>query len=104
MLSRSYRSTTVWQSHKPRWPAFDIALGRLCAGLLDNQLRFEVYDWSTNGDHVLLGSVSLTARELVSFNRANAQGLPLVAAEGAAGCAAPARPPRNPHRHGGVLS
>ncbi|KAH3757518.1 hypothetical protein Pelo_10634 [Pelomyxa schiedti] len=55
-----YRSEVVKQSSSPKFHSFtlDLACG------LETTLTFKVYDWEIDGDHELLGSFSVTVREI----------------------------------------
>eukprot|EP01051_Picozoa_sp_SAG22_P010598 SAG22_NODE_961_length_6285_cov_20.669091_2_plen_674_part_00 len=72
-----YRSEVVWQSDVPKWKPIEMSLHRLCAGLLDNTLKLEVWDWNRNGDHELIGSIHTTTRHLVEHKSAILEGLTL---------------------------
>lgn len=79
-----YRSEVCWQTDQPRWQSVEMSLHRLCAGDLDHEVVVEVYDWNNLGDHQILGSVHMTARNLVNSKIATAAGLPIDFPEGGA--------------------
>ena len=79
-----YRSDVCWQTDVPRWKAVEMTLHRLCAGNLDHELLFEVYDWDNMGDHLLLGSTHMTARALVNSKVATNVGVTIAPPEGGA--------------------
>jgi hypothetical protein len=79
-----YRSETLWQTEAPLWEPFELTLHKLCTGELEHMLVFEVYDWNSEGDHTLLGSVHMTASRLVASKVADG-GIKLLAPEGGGG-------------------
>jgi hypothetical protein len=79
-----YRSEVCWQTDLPRWKAVEMTLHRLCAGNLDHEVVFEVYDWNNMGDHLLLGSTHMTARALVNSKVATKDGVTIAPPEGGA--------------------
>jgi hypothetical protein len=49
----------------PSWATFRMPLQKLCNGDLDRPLKFEIFDWDSNGKHETMGAVESSLRSLI---------------------------------------
>eukprot|EP00112_Aurelia_sp_Birch-Aquarium-sp1_P009496 Seg2080.8 transcript_id=Seg2080.8/GoldUCD/mRNA.D3Y31 product=Copine-8 protein_id=Seg2080.8/GoldUCD/D3Y31 len=52
---------------KPNWLPFKLPARTLCNGDYDRTLKFECFDWNSNGSHSLIGEFQTCLRDLKSF-------------------------------------
>lgn len=63
---RVWKNSALKFTSRPAWPITAIPLQVLCNGDLDILLHLELFDWNSNGQHVSIGSVDITVRDLIS--------------------------------------
>lgn len=64
-----FRSGVVQDNLSPVWNEASIDLGILCDGNMDRPISIVVYDYESNGKHVLMGSYETTVGKLVKTSR-----------------------------------
>jgi hypothetical protein len=70
---RVHQSPVLHGTRDPKWPASNLYLPLLCNSDPDQPLVAEVWDFSKNGAHVLLGETSpVTVNELVDASETHA--------------------------------
>lgn len=60
-----HRSDKIKNSLNPKWKEETIDLSVLCGGNVDAPLRLAVYDYESDGKHVLMGETEITVSDLV---------------------------------------
>jgi len=60
-----HRSDKIKNSLNPKWREETIDLSVLCGGNVDAPLRLSVYDYESDGKHVLMGETEITVSDLV---------------------------------------
>ena len=58
------KTEVIKNTLKPTWAPFSISLRELCNGDYDRNLKFDVYDWDSDGTHDLIGSFSTNLKTL----------------------------------------
>ena len=61
---RVFETSRIDNNLSPTWPEFRIAMSVLCNGDLDRPLRWEIFDWSSDGKHQYMGAVQASVRTL----------------------------------------
>ncbi len=59
-----FKTNIVKNTLKPSWDSFNIPLRDLCNGDYERPLRFEVFDWDSDGSHDLIGEFTTTFTKL----------------------------------------
>ncbi|EDQ89579.1 uncharacterized protein MONBRDRAFT_36908 [Monosiga brevicollis MX1] len=59
-------SEVIMKNLDPVWQPFRLAIGKLCNGDDQRPLKFEVYDWDSDGGHDLIGICETTLAQLKS--------------------------------------
>lgn len=62
---RVWQSETVNNSLNPTWGVAEIPTQRLCNGDLYRPIRFEIFDWESDGQHKPMGEFQTTVQQLV---------------------------------------
>ena len=59
-----HRSEVIKNTLDPTWKPFSKPVLELCNGQYDRNLKFDVYDWDSNGSHDYIGSFVTTLHDL----------------------------------------
>ncbi|KAJ8047937.1 Copine-8 [Holothuria leucospilota] len=59
-----HKTEIIKKTLNPSWKEFSILSRSLCNGDYDRRLKFECYDWDSDGGHDLIGIFETTSREL----------------------------------------
>jgi len=59
-----HRSETIKNNLSPKWEETTLSLSVLCQGDVEKPILITVYDHESDGDHVLMGQVETTVKEL----------------------------------------
>jgi len=59
-----HKTEVVMCNLNPVWQPFSISVTKLCNGNYDRKLKFDVYDWNSDGSHDFIGSFATCLAEL----------------------------------------
>eukprot|EP00043_Microstomoeca_roanoka_P010274 m.97645 g.97645 ORF g.97645 m.97645 type:complete len:520 (+) comp14838_c0_seq2:31-1590(+) len=68
-----HTTEVIKKTLNPTWKPFVVALAELCNGDYDRPLKFDTYDWDSDGGHDLIGSFETTLRTLLEAKNFEAQ-------------------------------
>ncbi|XP_052230447.1 copine-3-like isoform X2 [Dreissena polymorpha] len=60
-----HRTEVVKNNLNPRWRPFQLPLQSLCGGDKTRTVKFDVYDWDSDGSHDIIGGFTTTVQELI---------------------------------------
>ncbi|EGD81311.1 hypothetical protein PTSG_11347 [Salpingoeca rosetta] len=63
---RVHTTEVVKKTLDPTWRPFTITVGELCNGDYTRPLKFDVFDWDSDGGHDLIGSAESTLNDLIA--------------------------------------
>eukprot|EP01119_Soliformovum_irregulare_P001210 TRINITY_DN10930_c0_g1_i1.p1 TRINITY_DN10930_c0_g1~~TRINITY_DN10930_c0_g1_i1.p1 ORF type:complete len:541 (-),score=152.66 TRINITY_DN10930_c0_g1_i1:47-1642(-) len=63
--TKIHQTEVVMKTLDPTWNSFEIPLGQLNGGNMNGQLRFECYDWDSDGKHDFIGSIDTTLSQII---------------------------------------
>ena len=63
-----HKSEMIKNTQNPSWAPFKIPLRELCNGDYERALRFDVYDYDSNGKHEIIGSFVTNVNGLQKAN------------------------------------
>ena len=72
-----YKSEHLRKTLDPVWKPFEIPLQKLNNGDMERILKFDVYDWNSNGKEDFIGNFTMSLRELQGFGTSKKQ-IPLI--------------------------
>ncbi|ESO90286.1 hypothetical protein LOTGIDRAFT_178865 [Lottia gigantea] len=61
-----HRTEVVKNNLNPSWRPFSVSLQTLCGGNRNSQIRFDIYDWDSDGSHDLIGGFKTSVEEMIS--------------------------------------
>merc|ERR1712038_1248863 len=59
-----HKTEVIMSNLNPKWKPFTLTCVKLCNGNYDRKLRFDVYDWDSDGGHDFIGSFTSCMAEL----------------------------------------
>jgi len=65
-----HQTEVVMSNLNPTWKPFTLTCVKLCNGNYDRKLRFDVYDWDSDGSHDYIGSFTTTLAALKGASEA----------------------------------
>ncbi|XP_067652733.1 copine-3-like isoform X2 [Haliotis asinina] len=60
-----HRTEVIKNSLNPSWRPFQVPLSTLCAGNRSQEIRFDIYDWDSDGGHDYIGGFTTTVDEMM---------------------------------------
>ena len=68
-----HKTEVIMSNLNPSWKPFNLSLKSLCNGNYDRRLKFDVYDWDSDGGHDYIGSFTTCMAELKTAAQQNTQ-------------------------------
>ncbi|KAL8612435.1 hypothetical protein ACOMHN_008420 [Nucella lapillus] len=64
-----HRTEVVKNNLNPRWRPFEIPMHTLCGGNKQQTIKFDVYDWDSDGSHDYIGGFTTTLEEMLTASK-----------------------------------
>ncbi|XP_052816123.1 copine-3-like isoform X2 [Mya arenaria] len=60
-----HRTEVVKNNLNPRWRPFQVSVHTLCSGDKNQPIKFDVYDWDSDGSHDMIGGFQASVQQLI---------------------------------------
>ena len=64
-----HKTKVIKNTLDPAWPPFELAVNTLCNGDYNKPIKFDCYDWDSDGSDDLIGSFTTTFNEMLKANQ-----------------------------------